>query len=172
MPMDSKKIDELLNKYWECETSLEEEQQLREYFEGSNLPDQHKEAASLFRYFSQHKKKSMNEEGFEKHLLISAKSKSHGKVVQLLYNSMRIAAGIAVLVAAIYFVRKEIHESDPVAMEDTYDDPKLAFEETKKALMMISKGFTKAEQETRKINLFNEAQEEIQKKEEAPKGTL
>jgi hypothetical protein len=48
-------------------------------------------------------------------------------------------------------------------MEDTYSDPKLAFEETKKALMMISKGFTKAEQETRKINLFNEAQENIQK---------
>jgi hypothetical protein len=29
--------------------------------------------------------------------------------------------------------------------------------------MMISKGFTQAENETKKINLFNEAQEEIQK---------
>ena len=51
-------------------------------------------------------------------------------------------------------------------MVDTYDDPKLAFEETKKALMMISKSFGTAEEQAKKINMFNEAQEEIQKKKE------
>jgi hypothetical protein len=166
MPMDSKKIDELLNRYWECDTSLEEEQQLREYFEGSDIPDQHKDAAHLFRYFSQNKKKSILEEGFESRLFHAEENKKRGKVVQLVYNSLRIAAGVAVLMVAIWFVRKEIRKSDPVAVEDTYSDPKLAFEETKKALMMISKGFTQAEHEARKINLFNEAQEEIQKKQD------
>jgi hypothetical protein len=164
MPMDSSKIDELLNRYWECETSLEEEQQLREYFDGSYIPERHKEAAALFRYFAHNKKKSLNEEGFEPALFHRAKDPGRGKVVQLVFNTMRIAAGVAVLMVAIWFVRKEIRKSDPVAVEDTYSDPKLAFEETKKALMMISKGFTQAEKEASKINLFNEAQEEIQKK--------
>ena len=163
MPMDSRKIDELLQRYWECETSLEEEQQLREYLQGSDLSDQHREAAALFRYFSSNKKKSISDAGFETKVLHAARSPKKSKVIHLFYNSMRIAAGIAVLVVATYFVRKEIHKADPVAMEDTYSDPKLAFEETKKALLMISKGFTQAENETRKINLFNEAQEEIQK---------
>ena len=55
--MDSNKIEALLNKYWNCETSLEEEQQLRDYFKQGNIPEQLKEAASLFRYFELQKKK-------------------------------------------------------------------------------------------------------------------
>jgi hypothetical protein len=161
--MDSRNIDELLRKYWECETTLEEEQLLREYFEGSQISEHHREAASLFRYFSMNKKKSISDEGFEKQVLQVTHGTNSRKIIQLVYNTMRIAAGVAVLMIAIYFVRKEIHKADPVAVEDTYNDPKLAFEETKKALMMISKGFTKAENEAKKINLFNEAQEDIQK---------
>jgi hypothetical protein len=37
--MDSNKIEALLNKYWNCETSLEEEQQLRDYFKQGNIPE-------------------------------------------------------------------------------------------------------------------------------------
>jgi hypothetical protein len=121
----------------------------------------------LFRFFSQNKKKSLGDEGFNPipfHTAERPEQKDRSKMVQLVYNTMRIAAGVAVLMVAIYFVRKEIRKTNPVAVEDTYDDPKLAFEETKKALMMISNGFTRAENETRKINMFNEAQEEIQKK--------
>jgi hypothetical protein len=172
MLMDSRKIDELLKRYWECETSLEEEQQLREYFQGDILPEHHKEAAALFRYFSLNKKKSINDDGFETNVLKATHSAKKSKVIPLIYNSMRIAAGIAVLLVAVYFVRKEVRKADPVAMEDTYNDPKLAFEETKKALMMISKGFTQAENEARKINLFNEAQEGIQKVEKQDTTSL
>jgi len=42
-------------------------------------------------------------------------------------------------------------------------DHQLAFEETKKALMMISKTFGKAKQEAGKISVFNEAEQIIQK---------
>ena len=49
------------------------------------------------------------------------------------------------------------------AMVDTYNDPKLAFEETKKALMMISKVLAQPKNRKQKINLFNKAQEEIQR---------
>jgi hypothetical protein len=46
--MDSNRIELLLKKYWGCETSLEEEKQLRDYFQGNDIPDQWKETASLF----------------------------------------------------------------------------------------------------------------------------
>ncbi|HPH46002.1 MAG TPA: hypothetical protein PKU83_03285, partial [Chryseolinea sp.] len=88
-----------------------------------------------------------------------------GKMVRLVYNSMRIAAGLAVVVAAVYFIRTEIRKTTPQAMVDTYDDPKLAFEETKKALLMISKSFGRAETEAKKIDLFNKATEEVKQKE-------
>jgi hypothetical protein len=163
MLMDSNRIDELLNKYWNCETSLEEEQELRQYFKGSQVPEQWKETASLFRYFEESKKKSLEDQPFDPRLLEKVTVQQRGKAVRLLYNSMRIAAGIAVLVIAVWFVRKEVRTSTPQEIVDTYDDPKLAFEETKKALMMISKSFGQAEEQAKKINLFNEAKEEIQK---------
>ena len=37
--MDSKHIDALLEKYWNAETSLEQEQELREFFQGSTFPE-------------------------------------------------------------------------------------------------------------------------------------
>jgi hypothetical protein len=163
--MDSNKLNELLARYWECETSLEEEQQLREYFRGKDIPDEWKETAGLFRYFEENKKKSVTDISFDAGVMakINAPSKK-GKAVRLFYNSMRIAAGLSVVIVATWFIRNEVRKSTPQEVVDTYDDPKLAFEETKKALMMISKSFGTAEEQAKKINLFNEAQEEIQKK--------
>lgn len=167
MPMDSNKIDELLNKYWNCETSLEEEQQLREYFRAREFPEQLKETAVLFRYFDENKKKSLNDMAFENQVMEKVKAPRQGKVVRLFYNTMRIAAGVAVLVVAGWLVRNEIRKSTPQEVVDTYDDPKLAFEETKKALQMISRSFGTAEENAKKINMFNDAQQQLQKKEES-----
>lgn len=36
--MDFKYIEQLLERYWQCETSLEEEAELRAFFNGSNVP--------------------------------------------------------------------------------------------------------------------------------------
>jgi hypothetical protein len=45
--MDSKRINELLSKYWNCETSLEEEAELREHFKTGYIPDELKETSSV-----------------------------------------------------------------------------------------------------------------------------
>jgi hypothetical protein len=172
MLMDSNRIEELLSKYWNCETSLEEEQQLREYFKGGDIPEQWKETAALFRYFEENKKKTLNDVAFDAAVMQNVQPQKKGKLVKLFYNSMRIAAGIAVLVMAVWFVRKEVRDTTPQEVVDTYDDPQLAFEETKKALLMISKSFGTAESQAKKLNMFNEAQEEIQKKDKGKNSKL
>jgi hypothetical protein len=164
--MDSKKIEELLNKYWNCETSLEEEQQLREYFKGAQIPTQFQEAAPLFQYFEASKKKSLDEQGFDEGIIKKIGQPRKGKIIRMVYNTMRIAAGIGVLVMAVWFVRKEVRTDADQAVVDTYEDPRMAFEETKKALMMISKSFGTAEKQTQKIKIFHDAQQEIQKDKE------
>lgn len=160
--MDFKERDDLLQKYWNCETSLEEEKQLREYFGSNDIPEQLKETASVFRYFEEAKKKLLNDVAFDGQVMHKINPRQ-GQIRRLVYNSMRIAAGLVVVIAATWFIRTEVRQTIPQEMVDTYDDPELAFEETKKALLMISKGFGTAEKQTRKINLFNEAQEEIQR---------
>ena len=166
--MDSEKINDLLAKYWNCETSLEEEEQLRAFFSRADTPEHMADAATLFRYFQNQKNKSLTDAAFEHKVLKRIRNPKGGKVRGLLLNSMRIAAGIAVLIAAVWLVRMELRESTPPQMADTYSDPKMAFEETKKALMMISRSFGTAEEQAKKINLFNEAQKEVRKKESQP----
>jgi len=166
--MDSKKIEELLEKYWNCETSLEEEKQLRDYFQARDVPQHLKEPAALFRYFESQKNRSLQDRAFDSEV---TRNITTGKTRRLLYNTMRIAAGVAVLIIAGWFVRKEIHKTDTTMVAvDTYDDPKQAFEETKKALLMISSSFGKAEEQAKKINLFNEAQQEIKPKTQKVEG--
>ncbi|MEJ1241354.1 hypothetical protein WBG78_24605 [Chryseolinea sp. T2] len=162
--MDSSRLQQLLQKYWEGETTLEEEQLLKDYFQSNEVSDELRDVASMFQYFNQAKKNNLNDITFDRTLMdkVSAKPRE-GRARNLIFNSMRIAAGVVVVIAATWFIRKEIRQSTPQEVIDTYDDPKLAFEETKKALMMISKSFGTAQEQAKKINLFNEAQEEIQK---------
>ena len=162
--MDSSKLQQLLQKYWDGETTLEEELWLKDYFRTNDAPDELRDVAAMFRYFDQTKQNNLNDITFDRSLIekVSGQAKQ-GRVRSLASNSMRIAAGVIVVMAATWFIKTEIRKSTPQEVVDTYDDPKLAFEETKKALMMISKSFGTAEQQAKKINLFNEAQEEIQK---------
>jgi hypothetical protein len=164
MLMELNKIQEILNRYWNAETSLEEESQLRAYFSKQDIPEQLRETAALFKYFDQNKKKELADSNFNEDVLLKVHASKKGKVRSFVYNSMRIAAGIAVLVIAVWFVRKEVSQPATADVQDTYQDPKIAFQETKKALLMISKSFGTAEAEARKINLFNEAKNEIEKK--------
>jgi hypothetical protein len=163
MLMDLDKIDSLLQKYWNAETSLEEEQQLREFFAREPVPENLKETASLFRYFEQQKRLGVDDLAFDREL--KKKLKPAGKVINFSFVQIaRIAAGLLVVVAATFFIREEIKKAYPDEPEDTYSDPKVAFEETKKALMMISKSFNKAQKEASKINVFNEATDKMHEK--------
>ena len=162
--MDSKQpIEELLNKYWNCETSLEEEQQLKEYFSQEDIPDALREAAPLFRYFNEQRATTLQDDSFDKKVITRMRRNPNTKVRRLVYNTMRIAAGIVVVMAAVWFVHSELSTTESPQVVDTYNDPQKAFEETKKALLMISKSFGAVEEQAKKINLFNEAQEQIKR---------
>jgi hypothetical protein len=163
--MDSKTIEQLLEKYWSCETSLEEEQQLRDFFNGKAIPESMKETAELFRFFENEKAKSLNE-NFEPAVTKQIRQRQGGKIISMVSfsNIARIAAGILVVVAATFFIRQEVRKSYPKELQDTYSDPQMAFEETKKALMMISNSFGKAQNEAGKIKMFNDAEKKIQGK--------
>ena len=48
--MDFKYIEQLLERYWQCETSLEEEEQLRAFFAGGDVPEHLLRYKDLFIY--------------------------------------------------------------------------------------------------------------------------
>ncbi len=160
--MDSR-IKDLLDKYWECETTLEEEKELREYFNSDNSSESFSEARTLFQYFNEQRNIVAQESKDDIHLKVQeGVNKKSDNVRTLVFRIAKIAAGVLVLVAATYLVREEVRKSYPEEIVDTYSDPELAYQETKKALMMISKSFGRAQQEANKIKLFNEAEQIIQ----------
>ena len=160
--MDFNQINELLEKYWNCETSLEEEQALREYFKGQEIPESLKDVSALFQYFEKEKSKSLDPAFNE---VFRTRFRNSDNVRRLpALKIFRIAAGILVVIAATFFIRQEIKKSYPEEIAETYTDPKKALEETKKALMMISNSFSKAEQGAEQIKLFNETETKIQGK--------
>lgn len=158
--MDSEDIHALLEKYWKGETSQEEEETLRTWFRQPDIPDSLREASELFRYFDVARNQKIDDPAFDRKVITRVDGR-RSKIRRLIVNAMRIAAGVVVLVMAVWLVRLEIRKTDPALSTDTYSDPELAFEETKKALLMISRSFNRAEREAQRINLFNEAQEEI-----------
>lgn len=162
--MDSKNIEALLEKYWNAETTLEEERELQEFFKESNFPENLADTAALFRYFEAEKAKKLNE-NFDTTVTKQVQARHGGKIVDMTnwFRVARIAAGVIVVVASIYLVGQEVRKSGK-NIDDTESDPKLAFEETKKALLMISKNFNKAQREASRINLLNEAEQKIQRK--------
>lgn len=160
--MDSKQVEVLLEKYWNCETSLDEEKLLREYFKG-NVPTSLSETAELFRYFEAQRGQSVGG-NFDSEVRRRIADRPAGKSVKMFVNFARIAAGIAVVIAAGYFIHLEVQKANPGMDEDTYSDPRVALEETKKALMMISNSFNRAHEQAGKIKMYNEAEQKIQGK--------
>jgi hypothetical protein len=157
--MDYNQLETLIKKYWDCETSLEEEERLREWFRTHEVPERFRETAKLFSYFDEQKQKATGEY-FDKQL-VKKLGAPKVKTVSLWKTSLRIAAGIAVVAAAIFFVQEEIQDKPDMAV---IEDPQKALEETKKALMMISKGFSTAEENAKKINVLNEAEDKVKEK--------
>jgi len=166
--MDFDNIERLLAKYWECETSLEEEAALREFFNGPDVPDHLASYKPLFKYYEEEKKDGKLDDLFDQQVLekISevkneAKPKK-GKVVKMFYDISRVAAVILVVVVAGYFIKQEYSEKEEEMkpyLTDTFDDPQAAFEETKRALQMISANFKRGREEARKVSVFNDAQQ-------------
>lgn len=163
--MDSKQIEQLLEKYWSCETTLEEEKALREYFNREQVADGLKESAALFRYFEQQREQKISDVSFDT-TLTGKLQPAKGKMRSLLMSSLRIAAGVSVVVASFWLVRTQMRNDAPQEVADTFNDPQKAFEETKKALQLISKNFGKAEKATSNLNLINEAKDKIQTQDE------
>lgn len=145
--MDYNTIKKLLDKYWEGETSVQEETQLKRYFNGANVADELKQFQSLFTYFEQSGQQT-SKQNFDHLDTTAARS--------LIPQRLMVAASILLLVVAGFTYNfTETPVEDPALMADTYKDPKVAYEEAKAALMLIStklnKGINKTTETVRKV---------------------
>lgn len=121
--MESDRIEILLERYFDAETSIAEEKELKAYFSSSDVAQHLEQYRALFGYFEQEQHQK-----YEQALPLQT---NKPKAVWL-----SIAASVVVLLGAgiMYFTA-----SKPVPQDlGTFDDPEIAFRETQKALNLLS----------------------------------
>ena len=130
----------LLEKYWEGETSVEEEANLKQYFNGGAVAEQFREFTPLFAYYEAAKDTTLSKEFDEKIL----EQLSGAKVISIekrswFVSGLRIAASVLLLITAGYFFNKDQQTSNKsMAEKGEINDPKVALQEVKRALAMVS----------------------------------
>lgn len=139
--MNREKVNSLLEKYWNAETSLEEERLLREYFAQST--EENGPASNLFRYFA-----GMADESFTKEVELAPR-----KTAFPLKYILSIAASV-ILVGAAFFLLQPVVGVAPASNEVVLDDPEKAWELTVETLSFLNGQVTKGEV-TLKENLIH-----------------
>ena len=135
--MEYREIEELLNRYLEGESTLEEEAQLKEYFSRPGLSPEHHEMQEMFRYFAaaNHEATPPFDINDELSAVIESEWKKENK------NRFRRIIGWAASAAAVLAISFGIYSylNKPQAtIKDTFKDPRLAYLETKRALLLVS----------------------------------
>lgn len=121
--MELDRIEILLEKYFEGETSIAEENELKVYFSSQDVAQHLEHYRAMFGYFS-----SAKEQKFEQQIPLKSKRQ---KVAWL-----SVAASIVILLGMFTFYNLNLNHNEDLG---TYDDPQKAFEETQKALNLLSK---------------------------------
>ncbi|QSB28167.1 hypothetical protein [Flavobacterium sp. CLA17] len=126
--MELNKIENILEKYFQGETTIAEEKQLKEYFSSPDVAQHLEQYKPMFGYFSQVKEQKSTQE-----LPLQTKKRNVGW--------LSIAASFVVLLGiGTYFYVSEKNAAPVVAQSElgTYDNPEEAMAATQKALSLLS----------------------------------
>lgn len=148
--MELDNINHLLEKYFEGETSLAEEAQLQDYFASADVAPELEHYRPLFGYFA-----GSRDIVPEREIILPGKKKG--------MNWIPAAASVILLLGAGTFAYFNYGSEKPQDL-GTYDDPELAYQQTQKALEMLSHHVNSGVKGIEYINTYEQSKNVIFKK--------
>lgn len=134
-------IQDLLKRYWDCQTTLAEEQELRDFFSSDHLPTSWQHYAPLFSYIRDEQSVALSED-FDERLKVAMEQEKKGNqkyiTIRIFTPLLRIAASLLLIVGmgiSIFFITRQ--NNKPWFVE-TYDDPHAAIKDATYALQVLS----------------------------------
>lgn len=146
--MASDRIEQLLAKYFEAETTIAEEKELKAYFSSAHVAPPLEQYKGLFGYAVQAK-----QEQFAATIPLQSKKRKN-----VFWLSM--AAAAVVFLGAGLFTFSNYNQSKTQDL-GTIEDPEVAFRETQKALNMISEHVNKGIGSMSYLNEYQKSKNKI-----------
>lgn len=146
--MELDRIEILIEKYFQGETSIAEEKELKNYFSSSDVAQHLEQYKPMFGYFSQAK-----QEQFTAKVTLTPKKRNYT-------IWLSIAASVVVMLGVSFYVYNNSFAS---SNEDlgTFDSPEMAFKETQKALDLLSKHVNTGIESMSYINEYQQSKDKI-----------
>lgn len=134
--MKENKLKDLLDKYYEGNTTPSEEQELKQYFAGNDVIPGYETEKEIFRHYHGSEKVALPSAGFENRIIDAVdryeKMKKKIPFRRRYITIFSAAATILIMAGTLFFLTRE---SEP---DDTFSDPVLAYIETMKILNDVS----------------------------------
>jgi hypothetical protein len=157
--MEFKDIDKIIQKYFDGESTLQEEIIIRRFLlKAEGLPEKYDGVRRMFLFFDSEHKKTSNLQ-FDS---ILPKQKSGKKIIRMTYFA--VAASIA-LVFGIWFMNRSTDEKKIFAYINgkPVENKEIAYKEAQKALLLVSKSFNKGTENLKQISEFDRTLKMINK---------
>jgi hypothetical protein len=156
--MNSEEIKRLLEKYYEGDTTSEEELLLKKFFNMNNVPPDLRSDQDIFRFYMQMAVIPEPSADFETNIISAIDSEDKElrgfKRRRLFVTLSGIAAAMLIIAGSYFFFTTR---SEP---RDTFSDPEVAYAETMKILFQVS---ARLNQGTKALGHLSALQDETQK---------
>lgn len=151
--MDYRYIEQLLDRYFAAETSLEEESILQAFFSQKEIPSGMEKYRDLF-VFRQEEQQTVLGEDFDNRILkmvegqpqtiVKARQISLSQCLMPLFKAAAVVAVFLSLGQAAQFSLGEDPAEDEINYanyKDTYEDPSVAYDKVESALQLVGESF-------------------------------
>lgn len=150
--MDYKYIEQLLERYWQCQTSLEEEAILKTFFSQAEVPAELQPYQALFvgekmlqDAVLPHDFDARVLSAIEEHETVKARKITLGRRMMPFYKA---AASVAIILTLGNTAQKSFYGQEDGGdyhyenYQESYNDPAMAYDQVAGALQMVSQGLS------------------------------
>jgi len=133
--MNQKELRKLVEKYFNGDSTEEEEVALRSYFTTENAPPEFETEKAIFGYTAKPVEIPEPSPDFESRIMAgidASEDISRKRYVKFLISYISVAASLLILIASYFFFNNRS------STLDTYSDPRIAYAETMKILYEVS----------------------------------
>ncbi|MRX67712.1 hypothetical protein SAMN06265349_10582 [Flavobacterium resistens] len=149
--MELDRIENILEKYFQGETTIAEENELKDYFSSPNVAQHLEQYQPMFGYFSQVKQQKSTQE-------IPLQTKKRN----VAWLSIAASAVVLLGIGTYFFVSEK--DTAPAVVQSelgTYDNPEEALAATQKALALLSNNVNVGIESVQYINEYEQSKNKI-----------